>query len=198
MKTLIIVDFQKDFTHKTGSLYVKGSEQAEERIIKHIQESEDIDEVIFTVDWHKPKHCSFKENGGIWPLHCIQWTEGAGISDNIMKVCIEKGLPIQVFTKGVDIEEEEYGAFVELDKVSPELWGHEYLANNAASTSPVVIKNLDVEVCGVALDYCVFNTITNLIQAKDLNITLLQDCSPCIGDKEDTLKKISDLGVKIQ
>ena len=29
MKTLIIVDFQKDFANKAGSLYVNGAEQAE-------------------------------------------------------------------------------------------------------------------------------------------------------------------------
>ena len=33
--------------------------------------------VIATRDWHPPNHCSFKEQGGMWPVHCVQGSRGA-------------------------------------------------------------------------------------------------------------------------
>ena len=50
-KILIIVDFQKDFCEKTGSLYVPGAEIAKENILKYL-DTEKPDAVCFTLDWH--------------------------------------------------------------------------------------------------------------------------------------------------
>jgi nicotinamidase-related amidase len=62
--TLIIVDFQKDFSNVIGKLYVAGAENARKAIIAFIKKNaEFIGEVIFTVDWHTANHCSFKANG---------------------------------------------------------------------------------------------------------------------------------------
>src|SRR5439155_1642544 len=33
--------------------------------------------VCFTRDWHPPDHCSFRENGGPWPSHCVRKSTGA-------------------------------------------------------------------------------------------------------------------------
>ncbi len=33
--------------------------------------------IIFTRDWHPPDHSSFKAQGGPWPPHCVQNSEGA-------------------------------------------------------------------------------------------------------------------------
>ncbi|MCX6911281.1 MAG: nicotinamidase [Verrucomicrobia bacterium] len=33
--------------------------------------------VIATRDWHPPDHCSFREQGGPWPVHCVRGTPGA-------------------------------------------------------------------------------------------------------------------------
>ena len=100
MKTLIIVDFQYDFCNPNGTLYVPGAEEAEEAIVKHIQEDDEIGNVVFTLDWHPSNHCSFIINGGQWPVHCLQYSEGASISQKIMNACIEKKLPIKFFLKG--------------------------------------------------------------------------------------------------
>ena len=82
MESLIIVDRQKDFGNKFGALYVPGAEETEANTVIYIEKNHlRIAEVIFTVDWHTSKHCSFKSNGGIWPNHCQQFSEGAGISD---------------------------------------------------------------------------------------------------------------------
>ena len=39
--------------------------------------SGDYDLVVATRDWHPPDHGSFTEQGGIWPVHCVQDTDGA-------------------------------------------------------------------------------------------------------------------------
>jgi len=33
--------------------------------------------VVATRDWHPPDHCSFREQGGPWPVHCVRDTPGA-------------------------------------------------------------------------------------------------------------------------
>lgn len=167
MQTLIIVDFQKDFANSNGSLYVNGAEEAKAAIIDYINANHDnINDVIFTVDWHSPNHCSFKKNDGEWPVHCVQFSEGAGIDDDIMKLCIDYGLNIKVFKKGNIDSLEEYGAFTyvkhriicgDTDIV---------IAQNEAQNSTVEFGSFNLVVCGIAGDYCVKNTIANLIQER--------------------------------
>lgn len=185
--TLIIVDFQKDFSNSVGKLYVKGSASARKAIIswikKHINE---IGEVIFTIDWHPINHCSFKKNGGIWPNHCIQYSEGAGIDDQIMHTCIDLNIPIKFFLKGNDYSTEEYGAFEKIG-VAPGANRYFICANNHNGDSYVVIDNLNLVVCGIAGDYCVLNTIKNLqnFKAPDnamFNVKVLMDGIASIDD----------------
>ena len=38
----------------------------------------DFDLVVATRDWHPSDHGSFTEQGGIWPVHCVAGTPGAG------------------------------------------------------------------------------------------------------------------------
>lgn len=62
---------QNDFINIDGKLPVKGAFEALFNIYALI-ESNEIDKVIFTADWHVPSHESFKLNGGQWPEHCVQ------------------------------------------------------------------------------------------------------------------------------
>lgn len=167
MKTLVIVDFQKDFANPSGSLYVNGAEKAEEAIVNYIMKNvEDLSDVIFTVDWHNPEHCSFKKNGGIWPVHCVQFSEGAGISDKIMKACIDNNIQFQVFKKGTEEETEEYGAFSYIELMyGPET---EITFLNQAHDDFVYVNTNEFVVCGIAGDYCVSETIKNLIKHQDV------------------------------
>ena len=185
--TLIIVDFQKDFSNSIGKLYVKGSAQARKAIIawikKHVNE---ISEVIFTIDWHTANHCSFKKNGGIWPNHCIQYSEGAGIDDKIMHTCIDFNIPIKIFIKGNNDSIEEYGAFEKIG-VAPGVNNYFICTNNYKGNSYTVIDNLNLVVCGIAGDYCVLNTIKNLQKFKSpdgamFNVKVLMDGIPSIDD----------------
>ncbi len=177
MKTLIIVDFQKDFANKIGSLYVAGAEYAEANIVDYINNhSSELCEVIFTVDWHTENHCSFKKNGGTWALHCVQYSEGAGISDNIMKNCIFNNLPVKIFKKGNCDDYEEYGAFESIRTFQYPNGDCEILVNNHNHDSSTTITTNNLIVCGIAGDYCVLNTIKNILKYNgNLNIEILRD-----------------------
>jgi nicotinamidase-related amidase len=167
MKTLVIVDFQKDFCNPNGSLYVPGAEEAEQAIADYIDNHYlyDINDVIFTVDWHPVEHCSFKNNGGEWPVHCVQYSEGAGISDVLIRKCIEHNIPFQVFKKGTEEQLEEYGAFSYIDLIyGPEPW-QTFVSQDQSSF--VELNTYSFIVCGIAGDFCVMETIKNLISHQD-------------------------------
>ncbi|WP_456342331.1 nicotinamidase [Thermovibrio sp.] len=134
---LIVVDMQKDFS-SGGSLPVKGAEEIVHVINSYISLFREKGLPIFaTRDWHPENHVSFKDNGGIWPRHCVQWSRGAEFIDGLE-------LPPDTFiiNKGDKPELEAYSGFqgTLLDSLLRERG----------------VKRLFV--CGVATDYCVKNT----------------------------------------
>ena len=72
---LLVIDFQDDFT-PGGALAVAHGDEIAERI-NELAASGRFDLVVATRDWHPPNHGSFAEQGGPWPVHCVQGTHGA-------------------------------------------------------------------------------------------------------------------------
>ena len=98
-KILIVVDMQNDFCLESGSLYVKGATLALWNV-EELMYKEYFDRVWFTVDWHAFFHPSFKENGGEWPVHCVQYSQGAAINDWLLTACRNNNLRYDVIEKG--------------------------------------------------------------------------------------------------
>lgn len=144
-KTLVIVDVQRDFFHPEGLLYVPGSEVLPELIAPVIA---GYDSVVLTLDWHPGNHCSFKENGGIWPSHCVAYTQGAGLPDCFSKPLAREG--VHYFQKGKDAGKEQYGAF---EGLGP---GDGIYDLFEASDR--------IDVCGIVGEYCVQYTIANMAE----------------------------------
>ena len=149
---LIVVDVQNDFL-PGGSLAVPGG-HAIVPIVNALAERFEV--VVVTQDWHPEGHHSFAsshegraafETVGLhygpqvlWPDHCVQGTEGAGLADGLR---IEKAH--LVLRKGHHKAIDSYSAFLEADRTTPTgLAG--YLRERG-------IERLVV--CGLATDFCV-------------------------------------------
>ena len=74
---LIVVDVQRDFL-PGGSLAVGRGDEVVAPLNRYMERFEHKGlPVLATRDWHPADHCSFREQGGRWPVHCVVDTPGA-------------------------------------------------------------------------------------------------------------------------
>ena len=178
MKTLVIVDFQNDFCNTNGTLYVKGAEEAKANLIKYLEVNKDnIDNVILTRDWHRPDDKSFKDNGGIWPVHCVQGEWGSRVDPAIISALNDLHLNFIYSNKGTNPDVEEYGAFSFIQNTDEGI-----IVQNVNDSYVTVVGNTNLVVCGIAGDYCVKETVKNLKESGLFNIEVLLDCVASIDD----------------
>lgn len=180
-KTLIIVDAQYDFM-EGGKLPVEGATKALDNIVSLI-ESGEYSTIITTQDWHNGKHCSFKEQGGVFPEHCVQGTHGADIYAPIENAIKKGGYFNFNLKKGMNLE--EFSAFE--DKISGYPHWKEYKTTD--SINPYIQFHEDevVHICGLAGDICVMTTAVKL---KDLNPSIIEDCTASIDN--ETFRILAD------
>ena len=155
--TLVVVDCQYDFCNPAGTLYVEGAETAVNHILDFINTHDELSEVIFTVDWHQAKDASFTSQGGPWPPHCIAFAKGSQIDDRLVQACLDREIPYRVIRKGEVIETEEYGAFQHIEKLPDGSF------RLSTMTDEVTCAGHRMVICGVAGDYCVLETLRNLL-----------------------------------
>ena len=113
--------------------------------------------ILFICDHHPQDHCSFIENGGQWPAHCVTGTRGSAIHDLLMPYVTEE----LTFHKGCGREQEQYSG-----------WEG---TNRAGQSVAEILGLLDIEdvyVCGIATEYCVRATAGDLKKAGK-NVTVL-------------------------
>lgn len=101
-EALVIVDVQNDFT-SGGALEVPDGDAVIEPLNRLAQSYET---VYATRDWHPPDHHSFEPQGGPWPIHCVQGTEGAELHPKLDRSRIH-----EVVYKGDRTGVEGYSAF---------------------------------------------------------------------------------------
>ncbi len=153
MKALLVVDMQKDFCYKNGSLYINGVEKLFEPVNEVIRKARSRDfAIIFTQDWHRDDDSEFQ----IWPKHCIMYTEGSQLIDEIE-------------TKRDDyfVKKRRYSAFfgTDLDMLLRERG----------------IK--DLYVCGVATNICVLHTVSDA-KLLGYNVKIIADCTMALSEFE--------------
>ncbi len=135
---LILVDIQKDFL-PGGALPVPEGDKVIEPANRYVELFQKAGAPIFaTRDWHPENHISFKENGGLWPKHCVQNTEGAKFAEGLK-------LPPETFiiNKGDRPEFDAYSGF-------------------QGTVLEDLLRERGVRrifVGGLATDYCVLNTV---------------------------------------
>lgn len=156
MKTLVIVDYQFDFYDPAGTLHVEHGEDIVDCIAAAMPA---YDNIVFTLDWHPYNHCSFVQQGGPWPEHCVQYTPGAGIHPLLIKTAITTGKNITIYRKAFYPDFEEYGGFIECVDPTQQRY--------TTGTPPKDFFDIsdEIAVCGLAAGYCVDETVLNLIRA---------------------------------
>ena len=172
MDALIVVDVQNDFC-PGGVLAVEGGDEVVEPINRMAREHE---LVVATRDWHPADHGSFVEQGGIWPVHCVQDTPGAQLHPELDAAAID-----EIVDKGQDPGTDGYSGF-----------DGTHLADLLRE------HGIDqVTVVGLATDYCVKNTALEALQqgfAVTVDTTAVRGVDVEPGDSERALGELRAAG----
>lgn len=194
---LIIVDIQNDFV-PNGALAVSEGDLVIPLVNKLMSNYEFI---VATQDWHPPTHKSFASNNEganvgdfidldgltqiMWPDHCIQNTEGAQFVNTLNTESIH-----HIVQKGKNVNLDSYSGFFDNDhREKTEL--DSILKEN---------KITAVDICGLALDYCVKFTALDAI-GLGYSVRLIETATRAVNlspaDGRQALEDIKNAGGEI-
>lgn len=177
MKALIVVDVQNDFC-PGGALPVPHGNE----IIPDINTlANKFENVVFTADSHPKGHCSFKENGGVWPAHCVKGTNGVNFHKDLNVT-----LSDLIIQKGQNIKADSYSAFADDD-------GEE-------TALAAILRAREIEevyICGLAYEFCVAFTAKDAIK-NGFKTTVIHDACRGITKEgiESAKEEMESLGIK--
>ncbi|MGI8658507.1 MAG: isochorismatase family protein [Candidatus Limnocylindria bacterium] len=188
LTALVVVDMQNEFADPAGSLSVRGAEGTFPVINDEVtlaRQSGSL--VVYTQDWHPAHTPHFEQDGGIWPVHCVQETWGAELHPALQ-------LDGPVVRKGTG-GEDGYSGFTMRDSAS-------------GGTRPTeldrILRARDVRrlvVVGLATDYCVRETALDGIRLG-YEVSLVRagvravDLQP--GDGDRALAELRAAGVQLE
>lgn len=156
--THIVIDMLYDFID--GSLACLNTENAIKETISYINKHPE-EKVLYICDYHPINHCSFKDNGGLWPIHCVENTRGSQIHqyfyEHINKIENRPNIK-NTFYKGKDSNKEEYSCYNATDKDGN-------LLRDRCSK--------DILISGIASEYCIKESVLAL-HKNHFNITVLE------------------------
>lgn len=173
---LLIVDVQNDFL-AGGALAVPDGNAVLPVLNQYIRAFQSRGLPIFASrDWHPPDHCSFTDQGGPWPEHCIAGSIGAALAGAL-------GLPpdIRIISKATQRTRDAYSAF-DGTGLDQELRG---------------LGVVRLFVGGLATDYCVLHTVKDGLAAGYV-VLVLADAVRAVnlrpGDGDRALAEMARLG----
>lgn len=176
---LLIVDVQNDFL-TGGRLAVPDGEAVIAFLNRYLDNfSKQCLPVLITRDWHPENHCSFTQQEGPWPVHCVAQTFGAEFPAAL-------NLPesTQIISKAIHPNQDAYSGFQNTD-----------LDSRLKSQG---VRRLFIG--GIATDYCVLNTVKDALKFG-YTVYLLQDAVQAVNlspdDGEIALQEMMDLGCRI-
>ena len=176
MRALIIVDVQNDFC-EGGSLAVAGGGAVARAISDHLAAgSPGYAHVVATKDYHVDPGSHFSDHpdyAASWPPHCVAGTPGADFHPDLDTSAVEA-----VFRKGAHAA--AYSGFEGSDDNGTPLG--DWLRGHGVD---------EVDVVGIATDYCVHATAADAARAG-LRTRVLLDLTAGVAP-ESTAKAIEDL-----
>jgi len=197
MRALILVDIQNDFC-PGGALAVPNGD-AVVAVVNTVMDQVDI--VVATQDWHPANHGSFAANNPgqqpftmgelaglpqvMWPVHCVQGTEGARFHPKLDRKRI-----MRVFPKGTDATIDSYSGFFDNGR------------RHATGLGDWLMKQGvdEVVIAGLATDYCVKATALDA-KALGYKVDLLLDGCRGVGmqptDIPQAIEAMRKAGVRI-
>jgi nicotinamidase/pyrazinamidase len=178
---LLVVDVQNDFC-QGGALAVPDGDRVVDALNQYIDTAVAQGVTVYASrDWHPAVTSHFKSQGGPWPAHCVQGSDGARFHPDLR-------LPSTaiVITKGESPDSAGYSAF---EGRTPE--GKPFLTDLLARGITHLV------VGGLATDYCVKHSVLDALSAG-LQVTILEDAIAGVdpGDSASALTQMRDRGAQ--
>ncbi|MEH6579526.1 MAG: nicotinamidase [Amphritea sp.] len=180
---LILVDVQNDFL-SGGSLAVPDGDQVVAVLNRYIDLFLKRHLPVFaTRDWHPLNHCSFKNHGGIWPIHCVQHSHGAEFPPKLQ-------LPddVEIISKDDTPTMNSYSGFT----------------NSALRQRLHKLGCERLFIGGLATDYCVLNTVLDGLK-EGFEVILLEDAIRAVNLNPDDgshaitrMKEAGAIGIHVE
>jgi len=131
--------------------------------------------VYVSRDWHPALHCSFAEQGGPWPVHCVAGSAGARFADALQ---LDGAV---IISKATTVEVDAYSAF-----------------NGTGLADTLRERGIRrLVVCGLATDYCVLNTVVDGL-AAGFEVLLATEAIRAVnvntGDGDHAMARMLDAG----
>jgi nicotinamidase/pyrazinamidase len=181
-RALIVVDVQNDFC-EGGSLAVKGGAAVAADISELLGSDHGYDHVVATRDHHIDPGAHFAAEPDFidsWPPHCVAGTPGADFHPNLANRPFEA-----IFDKG------EYSAAYS---------GFEGSSDGISLADWLTQRGVDqVDVCGIATDYCVRATALDAARLDLETTVLLGLTAPVAPEAVDAvLLEFANAGIAVE
>lgn len=174
---LLLVDVQKDFC-RGGRLAVEDGDAVVPVLNEWIGAALARSVPVYASrDWHPRGHISFREQGGLWPPHCLADSDGTRFHPGL-----ELPESAVIITKGVRFDQDQNSVFDQ--------------TGFAVRLTHDGVKNLWVG--GLALDVCVLASVLDALRAG-FSVRLIRDaCRPVTAEGgKDALRRMKQAGAEI-
>ena len=203
-QALIIVDVQHDVC-AGGALATDRGAKVASLISEYVEDNHHrYEAVVATQDWHIDPGAHFSDTPDFvdsWPVHCVANTEGAEIHPNLDTDYIEayfrKGRYEAAYSgfEGLQAPEEsvmtgEHEPGATLDDEGPKTPLADWLDEHEIQ---------DVDIVGIATDYCVLATAKDAVDAGYETCVLIDLTAPVHEDKlDEVIAEMEDEGITVK